>query len=224
MKFDFVEFPPADEADEDGLLIVGGDLSPNFLISAYLQGVFPWFSHKGRPFWYTLDPRMVLKTEDFRYSKSLKRVVKSGKFEVRIDTCFKDVMLGCASTEVRADADGTWITDDFIKGYTRMHELGLAHSFETFQNGELVGGLYGLSFGAMFSGESMFHRVTDASKVAFVQLVDFCRRHGLRFIDAQQPTGHLASLGAVPTPRAEFLEMLDSAVKEKTLAGSWTDL
>lgn len=224
MAFKFVEFPPASEADDDGLLAVGGSLSPDYLISAYSQGVFPWFSDEGVPFWFSLDPRMVLKIENFRFSKSLGRVVKSGRFEVRIDTCFRDVMLGCASADVRASADGTWITDDFVEGYTRMHELGLAHSFETFQDGKLVGGLYGLSFGAMFSGESMFHRVTDASKVAFVELVAFCRRNGLRLIDAQQPTKHLASLGATPVPRTEFLEMLNAAVKEKTLAGLWTNM
>jgi len=157
--------------------------------------------------WWSLDPRMVLLPEDFRYSKSLRRVVESGRFEVRVDSCFEKVIRACAEV-TREGQDGTWITEEMIKAYCELHRIGVAHSFETFLNGELVGGLYGVSLGRFFSGESMFHKVRDASKVAFVKLVEYSLMHGFRFIDAQQPTKHLASLGAKEMDREVFLGML----------------
>lgn len=216
----YLDFPDPSEADEDGLIAVGGDLSFARLINAYLSGIFPWFEAEGDIFWYSLDPRMVLRLEDFRCSKSLRRVLQSRKFEVRCDTCFEEVVEACSRTP-RKDQDGTWIDDDFKQAYLMLHQQGLCHSFETFYEDRLVGGLYGVSLGDMFSGESMFHTMTDASKVAFAALVEWCRRHEFRFIDAQQPTSHLASLGAKPVLRSEFLDMLQSVDHHKGVRGFW---
>lgn len=226
---DSLWFPKPSEAltDEDadgfaGLLAIGGDLSVNRLIAAYSQGIFPWYSEGTPIFWWSLDPRMVMDLDCFRFSKSLRRTVKSGRFEVRVDTCFEQVIRSCASVDRTAyGQDGTWIVEDMIEAYIRLHEAGLAHSFETFLDGSLVGGLYGVSTGMFFSGESMFHTVPDASKVAFAKLVEFCRINGFHFIDAQQPTPHLASLGAKPIPRTIFLERLKEALKVRIQAEKW---
>ena len=190
-----------------GLLAIGGDLSPERLIEAYSRGIFPWYNEGEPILWWSLDPRMVLLPGEFRYSKSLRRVVESGRFEMRVDTCFEQVMRSCAAVQ-REGQDGTWITEAMIEAYCELHRMGVAHSFETFCDGELVGGLYGVSLGRFFCGESMFHKVRDASKVAFVKLVEYSLMHGFRFIDAQQPTGHLASLGAKEMDRKEFLGLL----------------
>lgn len=209
--------------DPDGFVGLGGDLSPQCLVDAYGQGCFPWYRRFGEYHWYSPDPRMVLFVNSFRCHKSLARVIKSSKFEVRIDTCFHDVITMCADVE-RKFQKSTWIGDDYIEAYSAMHELGLAHSFETFQNGELVGGLYGLSIGSAFFGESMFHTVSDASKVALARLVDFCKQHGILLIDAQQETPHLASLGAMPIPRILFIDILKKTNQYETLKGKWTNL
>lgn len=205
-------FPDPNDAEGQetfypGLLALGGDLSPQRLLEAYKRGIFPWFNDGEPILWWSLDPRMILKPHEFRLSKSLQRLVNSHKFEVRIDTCFDDVIRHCASTP-RNGQDGTWITPDMIEAFSELHRLGLAHSFETFRNGQLVGGLYGVSWGGFFSGESMFHLEHDASKVAFARMVQYALIHGFGFIDAQQPTAHLASLGAKPIPRSEFLQLL----------------
>lgn len=220
---DYRGFPDPEGAEPDGLVALGGQLSVDYLIGAYAQGLFPWFVEDGMPFWFSPDPRMVLLLDDFRYSKSLRRVVKSGRFEVRIDTSFREVMRHCAATE-RAGQDGTWITDEFVSSYSALHALGLAHSFETYYEGRLVGGLYGVSLGRCFFGESMFHTMTDASKVAFVRLVEFCREHDFVFIDAQQETPHLASLGARPIPRKEYLAIVRSQDWMATLKGEWSKM
>lgn len=217
---DYYEFPDPMEAEDDGLIAVGGDLSPLRLVHAYTSGIFPWFIHQGNPYWFSPDPRMVLFPDEFRYTKSLRRVVKSGKFEVKIDQDFLGVMHHCADT-LRDDQDGTWLQDEFYEGYGALHKLGLAHSFETYYQGELVGGLYGVSLGRLFFGESMFHTMTDASKVAFVRLVEFCKEHHFHFIDAQQETPHLASLGARPIPRKEYLEYIDAMDIRESLKCSW---
>ena len=214
-------FPDPKWAEPNGLLAVGGDLSIERLIAAYSRGIFPWYSEGEPILWYSLDPRMVLKPDNFRYSKSLRRVVQSGRFEIRIDTCFEQVMRGCAGMN-RKGQHGTWITEDMIQAYVRLHERGFAHSFETFCEGRLVGGLYGVSLGRVFCGESMFHTMTDASKVAFVRLVEFCRRHDFELIDAQQETSHLASLGAGPIPREEYVEIMVQQTLADTLIGKWT--
>jgi len=214
-------FPDVSEAlttEAPGLLAAGADLSPQRLLMAYRNGIFPWFS-EGQPIlWWSTDPRMVLKTADFKVSASLKKTLKKierssrtdGRWQVRFDSAFEQVMRACAAP--RRDGPGTWISEDIVKGYTGLHELGFAHSSEVWLDGQLVGGAYGVSIGRMFYGESMFARVTDASKVALAYLVHFLRLQGVAMIDCQQETGHLASLGAAPISRDEFLAHLREAI------------
>ncbi len=222
---DYPGFPDPKEAEPNGLIAVGGDLLPLRLIHAYANGIFPWYNSGDPILWWSLDPRMVLFPDEFRFNKSLRRVVKSNKFEVRIDTQFELTMRGCAQVDRTAQGqDDTWITEEMVQAYVKLHELGFAHSFETYYRGELVGGLYGVSLGPFFFGESMFHTMTDASKVAFVRLVDFCRKHHFRLIDAQQETPHLASFGARPIPRSQFLNHLSDITPINTLRGKWTSL
>lgn len=202
-----------------GLLAAGADLSPQRLLLAYRHGIFPWFS-EGQPIlWWSTDPRMVLHTENFRISDSLRKTLRKvereraagGRWEIRFDSAFEDVMRACAGP--RKDGPGTWISEDIIAGYTGLHRLGYAHSSELWCDGQLVGGAYGVSIGRMFYGESMFARVTDGSKIALAYLVSFLRAHDVQMIDCQQETGHLASLGAAPIPRARFLEHLRNTIE-----------
>jgi len=211
-------FPDVSEAlttDAPGLLAAGADLSPKRLLAAYQRGIFPWFS-EGQPIlWWSTDPRMVLRTADFKISdslrKTLKKIARDGqRWEVRFDTAFEQVMRACAAP--RRDGPGTWISEDIIAGYTGLHRQGFAHSSELWLDGELVGGAYGVSIGTMFYGESMFARVTDGSKVALAYLVHFLRQHGVELIDCQQETGHLASLGARPVPRKDFIAHLQKCI------------
>lgn len=216
-----VGFPDPRLSEEDGFLAVGGSLEPLWLLNAYYMGIFPWYDDQaGHPYWYSLDPRMVLLPGEFRCSQSLARLLRSGRFEVRVDTCFRQVVEACAGVQ-RPGQDGTWISPRFIDAYCEMHRQGFAHSFETFLDGQLVGGLYGVSLCDYFSGESMFHTVRDASKVAFARMVNFAAMHGFRFIDAQQPTRHLESLGARPMPREDFLSLLENNDIDKTYRGRW---
>lgn len=209
------------EADgAPGLLAVGGDLSPKRLLDAYRHGIFPWFS-EGQPIlWWSTDPRMVLFTDRLVVSASLKKTLKKvhksmygdHRWQVRFDTAFEDVMRACATP--RKDGGGTWISSDIIRGYTGLHNHGYAHSSELWLDGQLVGGAYGVCIGRMFYGESMFARVSDASKVALVYLVHFLRANGVMLIDCQQETSHLASLGAAPIPRTEFITLLQQAIAQ----------
>ena len=211
--------------DAPGLLAAGADLSPERLLAAYQRGIFPWFS-EGQPIlWWSTDPRMVLKTADFKVSdslrKALRRVERSmgehGRWQVKFDSAFERVMRACAAP--RKDGPGTWISEDIIAGYTGLHALGYAHSSELWLDGELVGGAYGVCIGRMFYGESMFARVTDGSKIALAFLVDFLRSQGVGMIDCQQETAHLASLGAAPIARAAFLQHLQLAIGQPQVAG-----
>lgn len=211
-------FPDVSEAlttDAPGLLAAGADLSPQRLLAAYQRGIFPWFS-EGQPIlWWSTDPRMVLRTADFKISDSLRKTLKKvardrQHWEVRFDSAFEQVMRACAAP--RRDGPGTWISEDIIAGYTGLHRQGYAHSSELWLDGELVGGAYGVSIGTMFYGESMFARVTDGSKVALAYLVHFLRQHGVELIDCQQETGHLASLGARPIPRKDFIAHLQKCI------------
>ncbi|KQV80185.1 leucyl/phenylalanyl-tRNA--protein transferase [Massilia sp. Root351] len=226
-------FPDVSQAltsDAPGLLAAGADLSPARLLAAYQRGIFPWFS-EGQPIlWWSTDPRMVLMTERFRVSDSLKKAIKkvqrsaadpAGRWQVRFDSAFEDVMRACAAP--RRDGPGTWISDDIIAGYTGLHQLGYAHSSELWLDGELVGGAYGVCIGRMFYGESMFARVTDGSKIALAYLVHFLKRNGVAMVDCQQETGHLASLGAAPVPRAQFLQHLRASIGLPAIA-DWTPL
>jgi leucyl/phenylalanyl-tRNA--protein transferase len=204
-------FPPVESAREDmgGLLAVGGNLQPDRILDAYRRGIFPWGTVDGQPLWYSPDPRMVLFPDEFRLTRSLKKTLRAGTFEVRFDSDFPGVMAACATTP-RDGQDGTWITPEMRHAYTRLHELGWAHSVETYADGVLVGGLYGMAIGCMFYGESMFSRRSDASKVAFAHLIDFLVTHQFGMIDCQMYTDHLASLGGREIPRAEFLARLSA--------------
>jgi leucyl/phenylalanyl-tRNA--protein transferase len=204
----------ARDTDAPGLLAAGGALTPRRLEEAYRQGVFPWYSHGQPVLWWSPDPRMVLMTAEFKLSRSLRktlaRFVRTPGCEVRIDSAFERVIAACAGAP-REGQDGTWIVSEMIQAYTAWHGLGRVHSVETWIDGELAGGLYGVSLGRMFYGESMFARRTDASKIALTALVCFCRAHGVEMIDCQQRTEHLASLGGREIPRSEFETRLKRA-------------
>ncbi len=202
-------FPDPREADADGLLATGGDLEPATLLAAYRQGVFPWPAADIDLLWWSPDPRAVLPPDGVHVSRSLARRLRRGAFRVTIDAAFDDVVAGCAD---RPAADETWITPAIRDAYARLHRLGWAHSVEVWVGGALAGGLYGVSIGALFAAESMFHRVTDASKVALVALAQHARAVGVQLVDVQMPTPHLQSMGAVTISRDEYLAALALAV------------
>lgn len=217
-----VGFPDPRLAEEDGLLAFGGGMSTEWLLNAYYMGIFPWYDNRdGVPFWYSPENRMLLFPNEFRCSKSLSRTLASHKFELRIDTCFEKVINACASVMRTGQDAGSWISKQFVDSYCELHKQGFAHSFETFLDGNLVGGLYGINISDYFCGESMFHFVTDASKVAFSRMVEFALLHGFRFVDAQLYTSHLASLGAREIPRDDFLALLEHQDINKTYRGRW---
>lgn len=214
-------FPPVESAlrEPNGLLAAGGDLSPERLLEAYARGIFPWFGEDDPLLWWSPDPRMVLFANELRVSRSLGRVLRAGRFHVTLDTAFEDVVQGCA--EPRPGQDGTWITGDMTEAYSRLARLGYAHSAEAWIDGRLAGGLYGVAIGRMFYGESMFARVSDASKVAFVRLVQQLERWEMPMIDCQMSTRHLASLGAREIPRAAFLREVRRLVRQPGVPGPW---
>jgi leucyl/phenylalanyl-tRNA--protein transferase len=205
-------FPPAEQASREGLLAVGGDLQPGRLLEAYRCGIFPWYN-EGQPIlWWSPDPRAVLLPQALKISHSLRRTLRSGKFRVTIDTRFDDVIRACAGPR-RGHADGgTWITNAMRDAYTELHRLGYAHSFETWDDNELVGGLYGVALGGVFFGESMFSHASDASKVALVHSVRQLQRWGYRLIDCQLPSPHLARMGAQAIARKDYLALLRAAL------------
>lgn len=204
--------PPGLKPDRHGLVALGGTLNSELLVSAYTQGIFPWSGEEPIP-WYSPHPRLVLRPERFRCSRSLRKVIRRGTFEVRWDTVFRQVMEGCAQVP-RPGQDGTWILPNMIEAYCELHKLGVAHSVETYRDGELVGGLYGLSLGRAFFGESMFALVPNASKLALAKLCAMLATHQFRFVDCQQVTPHLLSLGAEPWARDLYLEELRRALAE----------
>ncbi|MFZ4521531.1 MAG: leucyl/phenylalanyl-tRNA--protein transferase [Bacteroidales bacterium] len=213
-------FPPVDEAEPDGLVAIGGDLSAERLLQAYSQGIFPWFTSDEEIYWFSPEPRLIMYPDQFKISGSLKRIIRSNSFTVRFDTVFEQVIRGCAEA-ARPGQEGTWISEDFINAYLELHTLGFAHSIEVFHNGQLAGGLYGLSLGAAFFGESMFFRMSNASKVAYNALVGWCLKHKFRFIDCQMETSHLLGLGATPVERQFYLRLLEESLKEVTIKGPW---
>lgn len=218
---DPTRFPPVDEADEDGILAVGGDLTTERLVEAYKRGVFPWYSEGLPILWHCPDPRFVLTPDKLHVPKSLRKVMKRGTYEVRLDTAFEQVIDGCAKTR-RPGQRGTWITRDMRRAYVTLHHLGLAHSAEAWRGDELVGGLYGVSLGEVFYGESMFARADDASKVAFVTLVEWLVRWGVQLVDCQQETQHLARFGAEAWPRRRFVAEVERLVRAPTRLGPWS--
>ena len=217
-----IAFPDARQADDSigGLLAVGGDLSPERLLAAYRAGVFPWFDDDQAPIlWWSPDPRAVLVPGHMRVSRSLAKRLRNGGFEVSFDRAFAKVVNGCATK--REGRSGTWITPAMGLAYNRLHELGYAHSLEVWRDGRLAGGLYGLSIGAFFFGESMFSRDRDASKVALARLSEQLKRWRFQLIDCQIPNDHLRSLGVQSIPRAEFLAALAANDESKTRVGAW---
>lgn len=214
-------FPPLDTAltEPNGLLAAGGDLSPQRLIEAYRCGIFPWFNQGDPILWWSPDPRMVLFPAELKISRSLRKTLKKADYTIRIDSAFNRVMQACAAP--RKERPGTWIHDEMIAAYTALHEMGLAHSVETWIEGELAGGLYGVAQGKMFFGESMFSRTTDASKVAFVHLVRHLERRGFKMIDCQMKTAHLASFGAREISRKEFSLKLKELVNYPERVDKW---
>ena len=214
-------FPPLHTAltAPNGLLAVGGDLSPQRLIEAYRSGIFPWFNSGEPVLWWSPDPRMVLFPSKIRISKSLRKVLKKGGYEVRLDTAFRQVIEACAAP--RLQQTGTWIHDEVVSAYSILHEMGMAHSVEIWIGGELAGGLYGVAQGQVFFGESMFSRVPNASKIALVHLAGQLERWGFGMIDCQMKTAHLASLGAVEIAREEFSQRLKELVNYPAPAEKW---
>ncbi len=215
------QFPPPEHAlaEPNGLLAMGGDLSPERLLSAYRQGIFPWFSHSDPILWWSPDPRMVLYPSEFRVSRSLGKRLRNSEYEVRFDTAYSLVMDACAAP--RDEQPGTWITPQMRAAYLELHRLGHAHSVETWVDGELAGGLYGVAIGDIFFGESMFSRTRDASKIALATMVNWFIDQRVRLIDCQFHTEHLESLGARPIARADFLRQVREWVHNPRQVGHW---
>lgn len=217
---DEIIFPPPEQAEPDGLLAVGGDLSPERLLLAYQKGIFPWYS-EGQPIlWWSPDPRLILEPEEFHVSRRLRQKLKKGLFRVTFDQAFESVIRACAKVPRRGQ-EGTWITPEMERAYVRLHQLGFAHSAESWLKGELVGGVYGISLGRCFFGESMFSSVSDASKAALAALVERVKHWGFHMIDAQVTTRHMVSLGAKEVPRRVFLGRLRKALNFPTRRGKW---
>lgn len=211
-------FPDPETSDNQGLLFIGGELSPQRVVQAYSQGVFPWYNPGSPILWWSPNPRLILIPSEFKCSRSLHQSLKK-PLKLTIDTAFRQVITACATCSDRLDQ--TWITPDMIKTYSQLHTMGYAHSFELWQNEELVGGLYGISLGRAFFGESMFHKIKDASKIAFFYLCQRMAEWNFDFIDCQLPTPHLQSLGAKIIARKEFLRLLRSTLEYPTKQGTW---
>lgn len=214
-------FPPPERANPDGILAIGGKPDPDLLLAAYSRGIFPW-PHTGLPLlWFCPDPRFALIPQEAHLSRSLRKTLRHGDFEVRADTSFEAVIRACARKK-RPGQRGTWINRAMVKGYTALHERGFCHSIEAWQGDRLVGGLYGISLGAVFYGESMFADVPDASKVAFATLLANLVRWDFQLVDCQSYTEHLATFGAEDWPRERFLAALEKALQVPTRMGPWT--
>lgn len=215
-----IGFPPPHLAEQEGILAVGGDLSVKRLLLAYRMGIFPWYAEDDPIIWWSPDPRLVLYPPRLRFSRSLNRLLKKNAFAVTMDRAFEQVIVECAA--VRSElGEGTWLVDEMIEAYVKLHDAGFAHSVETWREGRLAGGLYGVSLGRAFFGESMFMRVSNASKVAFVRLVRQLEQWGFDMVDCQVKTDHLVGFGAQEIPRKVFLEQLKKTLKHPTRKGLW---
>ena len=214
-------FPSPYLATDEGLLAIGGDLSLKRLLLAYSNGIFPWYSEGEPILWWSPDPRLVLYPDELKVSRSLKKIIRQGVFQITIDCAFKEVISECARVRLEKH-EGTWIVSDMIKAYCRLHETGLAHSVEAWQDDRLAGGLYGVSLGRCFFGESMFTRRSNASKVAIVALVEHLKPLDFAFIDCQMTTAHLSRFGAQEISRSRYLNELASALRYPTLKGKWS--
>jgi len=217
---DKIEFPPPHLASKEGLLAIGGDLSRERLLLAYRMGIFPWFSDDEPILWWSPDPRLVLYPNEIKISKTLKKIMQKGLFKVTMDSAFVQVINQCAQIRIQNN-QGTWILEDIIDAYCKLHESGFAHSVEAWYQGELAGGLYGVSLGKCFFGESMFTRISNASNVALVTLVEYLNKLSFDIIDCQLTTEHFLRLGAKEIPRAAFLNQLEESLKASTKKGKW---
>ncbi|MEO0471287.1 MAG: leucyl/phenylalanyl-tRNA--protein transferase [Bacteroidota bacterium] len=213
-------FPPPHMANPDGILAIGGDLEPERLLLAYEMGIFPWYSEDEPIIWWSPDPRCILDIKELKISKSMKQIMRNRGFRFSFDQAFMEVLNHCRTIE-RKDQQGTWITDDISRAYQQLHEMGYAHSTEVWQGDELVGGLYGVSLGKGFFGESMFSKVSNASKAALIHLTSCLETKGFTWLDCQVYNGHLGRLGAKNIPRPEFLQRLEEAVGHATIQGNW---
>jgi leucyl/phenylalanyl-tRNA---protein transferase len=219
-----IAFPNPNLADFDGILAVGGDLSPERLLLAYQMGIFPWYNPEDPIIWWSPNPRFVLFPNELKVTKSMRPYFNQKKFEVTADQEFQAVMRECQTQKRKGQPGGTWITEQMLEGYCRLHRLGYAHSVEIWDKTELVGGLYGISLGKIFFGESMFTHVSNASKFGFIRLVEKLRELGFWLVDCQQQTKHMASMGAKSISRQQFLEYLKKNETEKTLRSNWSNL
>ncbi len=213
-------FPPPDHADEDGLLAIGGELREDWLLLAYQSGIFPWFNEGDPILWWSPDPRFILEPDQVRIHKSMRKTLNDGSYAFSLDAAFNEVIDRCAEIP-REGQNGTWITRHMKEAYKKLHKQGMAHSAEVWFGQQLVGGLYGVSIGGAFFGESMFSQMPNASKFALIKLAQWLNEREFHFIDCQIYSKHLENLGAQPIPRAEFLEMLDVAMDEPTYVGRW---
>lgn len=214
-------FPPVSFAQKNGILAIGGDLSPARLIAAYEKGIFPWYSQGDPIIWWSPDPRFVIFPEKIKISRSMKQEIRKGTFKITADRAFDQVIKACRNP--RKHESGTWITDDIVKGYTELHKLGYAHSIEAWKDEKLTGGLYGVSLGRCFFGESMFYTEPNSSKAAFITLAEKLASLNFDIIDCQVYTAHLESLGAVEIPREEFIAILNYSLTQETLKGNWSE-
>ncbi|MEP7320551.1 MAG: leucyl/phenylalanyl-tRNA--protein transferase [Saprospiraceae bacterium] len=213
-----------EEYGPEGIVAIGANFHPQTLLNAYSSGLFPWYIYDGFPHWFSPDPRMVLFPQHLKLSKSMRNVFNQKKFNYTCDACFDRVIEACANTQRKNDVT-TWIDQDFIEAYTQLHQFGFAHSFEAWQGEVLVGGLYGVSIGEVFFGESMFSTMANASKAAFIKAVRFLSLHQFKMIDCQVYSDHLSSLGAIPISRGDFQSMLAQGMKPSPLTGiHWKDL
>jgi leucyl/phenylalanyl-tRNA---protein transferase len=215
-------FPdPVLESDAEGLVAIGGDLGGARLLEAYRNGIFPWFRHHNEPYWFCPDPRAVLLPHELRVTKSMRPIFNQQKFRYSIDTRFKEVVENCRDVWRKTDLQSSWIDAGFVAGYLELHEMGYAHSVEVWEGEELVGGLYGVSIGRCFYGESMFSFVPNASKAGLIKFVEYLKTQNFWLIDCQVTTDHLASLGAREIPRSTFLEIIKKNAHEASNVGKW---
>lgn len=217
---EFLSFPPATETNPEGLLAIGGKLSEDWLLTAYANGLFPWFNPGEPILWWSPDPRCVIFPDKVHISKSMHRVLNNSEIEFRLDTNFESVIRHCANVD-RKDENGTWITDEMIDAYSKLYDIGMAHSAELYRGDELIGGLYGVSIGSVFFGESMFSMEKNASKVVLIRLCAWLQKRGFELFDCQIFSPHLARMGAEEMSRVEFLRRLESGLEKPTIRGKW---
>ena len=214
------DFPSPEKADANGIVAIGGDMKPDRVLNAYKKGIFPWFSPWDPIMWWSPDPRFVLFPDELKVSKSMRPYFNQNKFKITFDTHFNEVVTACAKSNRKGEV-GTWINKEIKTVFSEFHQSGLAHSIEVWENDKLVGGLYGLSLGSMFFGESMFSQVPNASKFGFITLVNWLKLKNFTLIDCQVHTDHLGSLGAKGIPRKKFLELLETGLQQPALQGKW---